>query len=434
MRIAIIVDSYYPHSTGSAKLTRDLGVELRKQGHEVTVVTPNHLNTRNIELSTEEGLLVARIKTGRLKGVSRVWRAVREARLSATLWRKGGRFFRDHPCDLIIFYSPSIFFGSLARRLKSLWGCPAYLILRDIFPQWAVDAGAMREGLVYRFFRMKELEQYAAADVIGVQSPANLDYFSERLPNNNYHLEVLPNWAALEEPNIVPANHRDRLGLRDKVVFFYGGNIGVAQDPDNIIRLARGLQHESHIYFLLAGDGSEAERLKAVIAVRGLNNIRLLPSTGQQEYLAMLSEFDVGLVSLDRRLQTQNFPGKILGYMYFAMPILCSVNPGNDVGVMLEKNGAGMSCLNGDDETLRANALKLANDAVLRRTMGRNARQLLEKELSVSIIAKRIMSHFEERPEIHYADVKPTPAPMNAFQHKGAKDQRDKDIAFKKKK
>lgn len=399
MRITIIVDCYYPHSTASAKLAHDLGVELRKQGHEVTVLTPNHLNTWDLELSYEEGLLVARIKTGQLKGVSRITRAVREARLSATLWRKGKGFFRDHPCDLILFYSPSIFFGSLAQRLKSLWRCPAYLILRDIFPQWAVDAGALREGLAYRFFRMKELEQYAAADIIGVQSPANLDYFSQRLPNNNYHLEVLHNWATLEEPDIVFANYRDKLGLRDKVVFFYGGNIGVAQDIDNIIRLACNLRHEPHIYFLLVGDGSEAERLKALIAAQGLNNIRLLPAIGQQEYQSMLSEFDVGLVSLDRRLQTQNFPGKILGYMYFAMPMLCGINPGNDLGLMLEKNEAGLCCLNGEDETFRANALRLTNDTILRRTMGRNARQLLEKEFSVSVIARQILSHFKESPE-----------------------------------
>lgn len=399
MRIAIIVDCYYPHSRASAKLTCDLGVELRKQGHEVTVVTPNHLNKQNIELSTEDGLRIARIKTGRLKGVSRVTRAVREVRLSATLWRSGRKFFRDNPCDLIIFYSPTIFFGALTRKLKSLWGCPAYLILRDIFPQWVVDAGEMKEGLAYRFFRMKELEQYAAADIIGVQSPANLDYFSRQLPNKKYRLEVLPNWTTLDEPNTAVTNYRDRLGLQDKVVFFYGGNIGVAQDLDNIIRLASNLRDKSHIHFLLVGDGSEAERLNTAISARGLNNIRLLPAVGQQEYLAMLSEFDVGLVSLDRRLRTQNFPGKTLGYLYFAMPILLSVNPGNDVGAMLEENGAGINCLNGDDESLRASALKLANDAALRRIMGRNARQLLETEFSVSIIAKRIMSHFEAASE-----------------------------------
>jgi glycosyltransferase involved in cell wall biosynthesis len=414
MRIAIIVDCYYPHSTASAKLVRDLGVEMRKQGHDVIVVTPSCLIAEDFELSNESGLLVARVKTGKLKGVSKVSRAIREARLSATMWRKGKKFFRDHPCDLIIFYSPSIFFGPLVRKLKSLWGCPAYLILRDIFPQWAVDAGVLKKGLIYRFFRMKELEQYAAADIIGVQSPANLRYFSNSLPNKRYDLEVLHNWTALEEPDFVPSNYRERLGLQDKVVFFYGGNIGVAQDMDNIIRLACGLSREPRIQFLLVGNGSEVERLKAMIAAKALTNIRILPAVGQEEYLAMLSEFDVGLVSLDRRLQTQNFPGKILGYMYFSMPMLCSLNPGNDLKEMVEGSEAGLCCLNGDDETLRANALRLANKAELRQKLGRNARQLLERDFSVSVVARRILSHFKEAPGLRYADAEKPLAPATA--------------------
>jgi glycosyltransferase involved in cell wall biosynthesis len=357
---------------------------------------------------------VARVKTGKLKGVSRVSRAIREARLSATIWRKGKRFFQDHPCDLIIFYSPSIFFGPLVRKLKSLWGCPAYLILRDIFPQWAVDAGVLKKGLIYRFFRMKELEQYAVADVIGVQSPANLDYFSSSLPNKKYALEVLHNWTTLEEEEAPPSNYREKLGLQDKIVFFYGGNIGIAQDLDNIVRLADSLRRETRIYFLLVGNGSEVERLKALIVAKGLSNIRILPAVEQREYLAMLSEFDVGVVSLNRRLKTQNFPGKILGYMYFSMPILCSLNPGNDLGEMLERNEAGLCCLNGDDETLRANALKLANDAALRQRLGRNARLLLESDFSVSVVARRILSHFKESSSLRYAEAENPMAPATA--------------------
>jgi glycosyltransferase involved in cell wall biosynthesis len=397
MRIAIIVDCYYPQSTASAKLVRDLGVELRRQGHGVTVITPNHFNTWDLELSAEDGLWVARIRTGRLKGVSKVARAIREARLSATLWDRGERFFRDRPCDLIIYYSPSIFFGALVRKLKSMWKCPSYLILRDIFPQWAVDAGTLREGLVCDFFRWKEREQYDAADVIAVQSNANLDYFSRRMPDNPYRLEVLHNWSSLEEPDVTPANHRERLGLHDKVVFFYGGNIGVAQDMDNIIRLADGLRGEPRVHFLLVGDGSEVERLKAAITAQGLNNIQLLPAVGQEEYRSMLSEFDVGLVSLDRKLQTQNFPGKILGYMYFAKPMLCSVNPGNDLKTMVEEHGAGLCSLNGEDGTLLADALRLAN-----------ARRLLEKEFSVGAVADRILSHFKSVPDLRRA-VEPPP-------------------------
>lgn len=414
MRISIIVDCYYPHSTASAKLVHDLGVELRKQGHSVMIVTPNSLNDEDLELSVESDLLVARLKTGKLKGVGKLSRAVREARLSETMWRKGKQFFRDHPCDLVIFYSPSIFFGSLVRKLKSLWKCPAYLILRDIFPQWAVDAGVLKKGLAYKFFRLKELEQYAAADVIGVQSPANLEYFANSLPNKRYDLEVIHNWTTLDEQEFVPANYREKLRLQDKVVFFYGGNIGVAQDMDNVIRLATALEAEPHIEFLLVGDGSEVERLKATIDEKALTNIRILPAVGQQEYLAMLSEFDVGLVSLDRRLQTQNFPGKTLGYMYFSKPMLCSLNPGNDLKTMLERSEAGLCSLNGDDETLRANALALANDAALRQRIGQNARQLLERDFSVSVVARRILSHFKSAPRLQFAGAENPMAPATA--------------------
>lgn len=406
MRVLIIVDCYYPSSKSGAKLIHDLGVELHQQGNDVIVLTPCEFNTGDLELSTEEGLLIARVKTPKIKGAPKVSRALREARLSATLWRKGKNFFRERPCDLIIFYSPSIFFGSLVRRLKSLWGCRAYLILRDIFPQWAVDTGVLRKGLTYRFFRMKELEQYASADVIFVQSSANLEYFAKELPSKNYRLEVLYNWTRLDEANLFPSDYRKQLALEGKVVFFYGGNIGVAQDMDNIIRLACNLRHEHHIYFLLVGEGSEVERLRELIAANGLDNIRLLPSVGQQEYLAMVAEFDVGLVSLDPRLQTQNFPGKILGYMNCSLPILASINAGNDLGPMLQKGEAGLCCLNGDDETLRTHAMTLAGDPALRKRMGQNARQLLEQKFSVTSCTKQILAQFQSDPFFYRARAK----------------------------
>ena len=419
MRISILVDCYYPHSTASAKLVHDLGVELHKQGHSVTVITPNCLNAQNLEVTVESELLVARVKTGKLKGVSRMSRAYREARLSATIWGKGKQFFRDHPCDLILFYSPSIFFGELVRKLKSIWKCPAYLILRDIFPQWAVDAGVMRKGAAYHFFRWKEFVQYNAADVIGVQSPANLAYFDESAQRRDrclaadingataplrsqYRLEVLYNWTAPDEAPRPTSAHRERLGLQDKVVFFYGGNIGVAQDMDNIIRLAARLKNETRAHFLLVGEGSEVERLKAMIQTQGLTNIQLLPAVGQKEYLEMLAEFDIGLMSLDRRLKTQNFPGKLLGYMSCAKPLLCSINPGNDLKPMVESHQAGLCSLNGDDELFTANAMALAQDEVLRWRLGRNSRQLLEQYFSVASVSAQILAHFTTAPAYEY--------------------------------
>jgi len=395
MRILIVVDCYYPSSKSSAKLIHDLGIELLLRGNEVVVVTPSNSIKNSLELSEEEGLLIARIRTGKIKEVPNIVRAWREARLSSSLWRKGKPFFQGQSFGLIIFYSPSIFFGPLVHKLKLLWKCPAYLILRDIFPQWAVDAGVLQKGWAYRFFRQKELDQYAAADIIGVQSPANLEYFGKELPGHHYHLEVLYNWITLHEPETVFSDYRSQFGLQGKVVFFYGGNMGKAQDMDNIIRLACNLRNEPNVHLLLVGDGSEWGRLKASARERKLANLSILPGVRQQEYLAMLSEFDVGLVSLDRRLQTQNFPGKILGYMYSSLPILASINPGNDLRDLLDKTKAGLCCLNGDDETFHRHALTLAKDAGLRQRMGYNSRRLLEQNFSVRSAAKQILAHFQ---------------------------------------
>ena len=398
MRILILVDCYLPSTKSSAKLIHDLAFAFQQLEHESIIVTPDETLPQKSSVSLEDGVTVLRIKTGRMKGASKIVRGFNEANLSSVLWHRGKSFFEAHPCDLIVYYSPSIFFGALVRRLKKLFCCPSYLILRDIFPQWAVDAGLLHKGLVYKFFRHKELEQYKAADIIGVQSPANLHYFSGIGMRGPYRLEVLYNWTSLVEQSIPVCSYRNQLGLENKVVFFYGGNMGIAQDMDNMMRLAKRLRARQEIQFLFVGDGSEVPRLKAQIAAEGLKNVAIHSAVGQQEYLAMLSEFDVGLISLDRNLKTQNFPGKMLGYMYHAMPILASVNPGNDLKEILETHHAGLVSVNGDDDLLYEHALCLVESPGQRKRIGLNGRKLLEGIFSVSRAAEQVLSACHDIP------------------------------------
>ena len=226
------------------------------------MLTVSDTMSQPLQLSTEDGLRVARVKTKAIKGAKKVFRAIREARLSDTLWRHARSFLLANPADLIIFYSPTIFFGGLVQRLKSHWNCPAYLILRDIFPQWAVDIGILRKDLVWRYFRSKEIEQYGAADLIGVESPANLKYFAREFPQNPYRVQVLYNWAKPERRDVRTTGYREHLHLQRKVVFLYGGNLGVVQDLDNFVRLAESLSIYTQIHFLLVGEGSEVLKVR----------------------------------------------------------------------------------------------------------------------------------------------------------------------------
>lgn len=375
----------------------DLALEYVRQGHEVIVVTPSDSGDATT-ITEEDEVTVVRVKTGNLKFASKGLRMWREIRLSSTMWRRARKFLKENRCDLVIFYSPTIFFGDLVRRLKSMWACHSYLILRDIFPKWAVDAGLIHKGALHSYLKRRELAQYNAADIIGVEAPGDLSYFDKEL-KGSCRTEVLYNWLMMREKPRSTIEWRKKLGLENKVVFFYGGNIGKAQDIDNILRLAAGLQERHDIFFLLVGSGSEEQRIRGQIEKQGLKNIRLLPALPQNEYMQCLSEFDVGMVSLDRRLKSHNFTGKVLGYVQCGKPILASLNLGNDLMEFVRRADAGIALTNGNDKELRDAALLLANHPVIRERMGKNAHALGDSVFSVRAIAQQILSHFESRKE-----------------------------------
>jgi glycosyltransferase involved in cell wall biosynthesis len=144
----------------------------------------------------------------------------------------------------------------------------------------------------------------------------------------------------------------------------------------------------------LIGDGSETARLSLHIERLGLTNIKILAAMPQTEYLECLAEFDVGVISLNRNLRSNNFTGKLLGYVSCGMPVLASVNPGNDLIEFLHRADAGIACANGDDCALRSATLLLATEPQIRKRMGMNAHTLASTTFSVQTIAEQIISHF----------------------------------------
>lgn len=383
-----------PSTKSSAKLMHDLAQELKLNGHDVSIITMSETIEQDFNITIEDGIKVLRVKSGKINGANKFQRTINEMRISSIIWNKGQPFFKNNSCDLVIWYSPTIFFSSLVLNIKKKYKAKSYLILRDIFPQWALDTGILKKGIIFNYFRKKELQQYHAADIIGVQSPANLKYFKRIALDVKYKIEVLYNWTKLNENIVNTTNFRIQFNLLDKVVFFYGGNIGQAQDMDNIINLAYQLRNENRAHFLIVGDGSEVFRLKKLIFDLKITNINIIDAVEQTVYLSMLSEFDIGLISLDKNFKTPNFPGKMLGYLYFSKPILASINFDNDLQEILQEYNAGLVSINGDNAQLLNNALYLINNPDVRKKMGTDGRLLLESLFSVSNAAKQILSHF----------------------------------------
>lgn len=394
MRILILVDCYLPSTKSCVSLTHDLTFELAKQGHEVVLLAPIDEAEQHATIQRIENVAIMRVRTGAIKDVPRPIRALREMTMPHALWHAARDLLLSKRIDLVIHYSPSIFFAPLVRRVKSVWGCPAYLILRDIFPKWAKDCGILKDGLVFKFFQREAIRQYDAVDVIGVESEGNVRYFAKAFPDRNYCVEVLNNWMALDKVPVESAVHRRRLGLDNRLIFFYGGNMGVAQGMDGIVGLIRALRYDDRVRFLLVGEGCEVPRIRELAERERLSNVILLPPVDQKTYLSMLSEADVGMVSLARGLGTHNVPGKALPYMYFSLPILASLNPENDLLQVIRDKEVGFAVEAGDHAGLIDGARRLLENATLRERLGANARRLLEERFSAAAAARQITARF----------------------------------------
>ncbi|HEY0180356.1 MAG TPA: glycosyltransferase [Dokdonella sp.] len=294
--------------------------------------------------------------------------------------------------DGVVWYSPTIFFGPLVRALKRRCGCRAYLILRDLFPDWAVDAGVMRRGLAYRFFKRVERYQYRRADVIGVQTPANVPLVERTLAGRGARprIEVLNNWqsASLRRRASVDP---EATALAGRTLFAYTGNMGAAQDMDGLLDLAERLRARRDIGFLFVGRGSEAARLRARADADRLDNVLFLDEIDSAEVPALLERCQVGLIALDPRHTTHNIPGKLLTYLRAGLPVLARINPGNDLEALIEREDVGRVCVGDDPERLQRHAEELASDAALRAAMSVRCRALAEREFSSAAAATQVV-------------------------------------------
>lgn len=396
MYISILSDEYLPLGTRAhSRMLHELAIILKKRGHRVVVITPGNLNQQNY-LVTDliDDIEIWRFKSDAIRGQGMALRLKNEFLLSRRAWKAIAPVVYKKPFDLCINYSPSIFFGPLAKKLKKN-NTFIYLILRDMFPQWAIDSGLLKSfSPIALFLRYFERLNYQTSDWIGLQSKKNLEIFKRRFPSLHFKSDILFNWSTpvIHHTKVNSEQLKLKLGIKKEVVFFYGGNIGYAQDMTNIMKLARGMSTNPKCKFVIVGQGDEFKLVKRLVHKWKLTNTIIMPSVSQADYFQFLEIADIGLFSLSKKHSADNFPGKILGYMSSSLPILGSVNPSNDLIELINKAEAGYVFVNGEDELLLRAARKLAVDIELRKKMSHNSMSLLVKKFSTESAASKIIS------------------------------------------
>jgi glycosyltransferase involved in cell wall biosynthesis len=387
--IALISTDYPPLRTSAAVQLRDLAQQFAMLGHRPVVIVPSPMSDRHWMIERLDGIEVLRVAAPPTRAQSFVRRALAEMWLPFAMLRNVRKSpFRSAKWDLLVWYSPPIFFGPLIWALRRTSGARTYLILRDIFPEWAVDLGLVRRGPVYLMFKAIAALQYATAEVIGVQTPSNLAYLSG-WASPNRRIEVLHNWLAVT-PDVGCSIAVENTVLAGRKIFVYIGNMGVAQGMDIFIELIQSLRHRDDIGFLFVGRGSEFAKLEAEKASRELNNVLFFGEIDSSEIPGLLAQCQVGLVALHPDHKTHNIPGKFVSYVHYGLPVLARVNAGTDLERIIEDNGVGKVYVGNSVGELKRLAEELADNDAMRHAMSGMGRELGGRMFSPAAAAGQI--------------------------------------------
>jgi len=393
MRVAIVADVYPPLRSSGAVQLRDLSREFMRQGHETTMLVATPELDVPYRIDDLDGVTVARLKSPKTKDVNYVRRMAGEFLMPFAMMRNLRRSPLAHrQYDAVIWYSPTIFLGPIVRWLKRRSNMPSYLIIRDIFPQWAADMGLISRGPVFQLLDQVANYQYRSADVIGVQTPGNLAFFDGfRAKHPDRRIEVLQNWLA-DAPDSGASIDVAASKLAGRRIFVYAGNMGVAQQMDKLVDLAVALRGRDDIGFLFVGRGSEAQRLRTLAAERCPDNTLFADEIHPDEIPGLYHQCHVGMISLDSRHQTHNIPGKFLTYMQAGLPVLASINSGNDLQAMVEARGVGRISVQPDGLDLPDLAASMIEREIADETIGAKCRSLSDELFSARAAVEQIVA------------------------------------------
>ena len=380
----------------------DLMRKFRDEGHNVYIVTPYERQfALPTSLSEVDGIHLLGVRTLNIQKTNIIEKGIGTILLETQFNRAIKKYLSHVNFDLILYSTPPITFTDVVRNLKKgTSSAISYLLLKDIFPQNAVDLGMFsKNSLIYWYFRQKEIGLYKHADYIGCMSPANVEFV---LRHNSFlvheRVEIAPNSIELKKDpiNIDRESIRKKYDLPiDRPIFIYGGNLGKPQGIDFLIQCLNANCQRNDCHFLIVGNGTEYHKLENWFINTKTDNVSLFPRLPKEDYDALVQSCDIGLIFLDHRFQIPNYPSRLLSYLEYKMPIIVATDINTDIGTIAEKNGYGYCCESKYVESFTACVNKYITTPDTIRKMGERGYQFLLDNYQVDSTYQKIISHIK---------------------------------------
>lgn len=380
----------------------DLMRKFQNEGHHVYVIYPQERKTKlPTQLRIQNGIEILGVKTLNVTKTNIIEKGIGQLLLEHQFTSAINKYWGSINFDLVLYSTPPITFTNVIKYLKEKSSVNTYLLLKDIFPQNAVDLGLLTttgfKGLLYTFFRKKETELYRISDYIGCMSPANVQYILEHNPEiTPSRVEVAPNSYEIpcHSNEVAHSSIRQKYNLPTELpIFIYGGNMGKPQGIPFLIKCLNAIKDRTDCHFVIVGDGTEYQKLSTWFKEVAPKSVSLFNKLPKLDYDALTNACDVGLIFLDYRFTIPNYPSRLLPYLIKSKPIIAATDPNCDVGTLAEQHNYGFYCpSNSVSSFVNAIDKMLVADIKI---MGQNGYQFYLNNYTIEHTYQAIIKHFK---------------------------------------
>lgn len=295
---------------------------------------------------------------------------------------RAGGWFRRAEC--VISMSPPLTLGMTGWLVARLRRSSLIFNIQDVFPDAAIETGAISNRTIIGAARLLERWSYQLADAVTVLSIDLADNVRGKLAERDHAaVHVIPNFVDTEA--IQPADrstpYRDELGLGDGPVVLYGGNVGFSQSLDLVLAAAEAMPD---VTFLINGDGAARASLEAAGA--HLDNLHFAGYIEAHRLAELLATGDVHVVPLKAGLGRVSVPSKTYSIMAAGRPVVAAIDPGTAVPVMLDESGGGVAVAPDDAPQFIAALRAMVDDRDAARRSGAGGRAWVEANASPSAV------------------------------------------------
>jgi glycosyltransferase involved in cell wall biosynthesis len=301
---------------------------------------------------------------------------------------------RVRQVDLVWGTSPPIFQGLTAWAISRIKRVPLLFEVRDLWPDFAIGMGVLRNPLLIRMSKWLERFLYRSAERVMVNSPGFQEHVRQR---GARRVELMPNGAdpRMFNPEAEGASFRKAYNLEGKYVALYAGAHGVSNDLGVLLEAASILRDLPQAVIVFLGDGKEKASLVEQAQHMGLENVRFLPAVAKNEMSHALAAADACIAILKPiPLYATVYPNKVFDYMAAGRPVILAID--GVIRQVVEDAHAGIYVQPGDPACLAEAIRELVENPIHGRAMGRLGRRYVEEHFDRALLAERLAMIMEE--------------------------------------